>query len=402
MPMGARDEPFAAFVSAYRSRLLGTASLIHADPEQAEGLVDAVLAQVYASWPRLDDPYTYALRAVVSPASVGVRLSEEAVHRFELVDVEGGRAVAGEDIRSELAALTSDERRVLVLASFTRLPLPQIAAVLDRDVSDVVAQLRAATDRLQDMPRRQRRRRLTVELAAAAADVPVGAPAVDRPKAGRSLLRQRRLRVVAVAAAVVLVAGLGIRSALPLVAPPVDNGPQVAATTPSPAPPCDVSEAKCRSQIVMDWRTEMAGVISSYLDPTGTYFTGSSYSYVVDGMGSDLWTGGDGALELRMSRISDGATEVFLQIASSRRSATPCGQTTKQECRTLRFMDGNNFTMTDPSTVAQGLEVRHRPDDTDVILIVARNTSRFGRELPVTRADLVTLIADKRLRLPPR
>ena len=37
-----------------------------------------------------------------------------------------------------------------------------------------------------------------------------------------------------------------------------------------------------------------------------------------------------------------------------------------------------------------------------MITIVARNTSKAGRELPVTRADLVTLIADKRLRLPPR
>ena len=398
MRLGARDEPFVAFVAAYRIRLLGTASLIHLDPERAGVLVDAVLAQVYASWPRLDDPYAYALRAVVAPAATGVRFPGEAVRHFELVDVDGTPPPAGDDIRAELTALTEDERRVLVLASFARLPLPEIASLLDRDLTDVMTQLRAATDRLQSMTRRHDRRHLATELAAAAAAaVAASTPSVDPPQAGRSLLRHRRLRLVAVAAAIMVVAGLGVRQTVPLLTPTTTTGPQTAVPA-SPAPPCDVQDATCRATIVAAWRREMADLISSYLDPKGNYFTGYSYSYTEPG--SAFWSGGGGALDLAMYHTTGGATEVYLQIATSRPYAIRCGQLTKRECRTLRFMDGNTFTMTDPGTMTQGLEVRHRPD-TAVITLVARNTSKTGRELPVTRADLVSLIADKRLRLPP-
>ena len=400
MSMGARDEPFAAFVTAYRARLLGSALLIHLDPERAEALTDAVLAQVYASWSRLDDSYLYAIRAVVNPASVDVRLRGHAVENFELVDVDAPPTRAGGDILAELAALSEDERRILVLASYTRLPLVDIAALLDRDVAEVIAQLRAATDRLQAMPRTHGRRHLTAELATAATLPEIETPA-DAPRAGRMLLRHRRLKVLAVAAALLVVAGLGIRQIVPLLTPVASSAPSVA-SSPSPAPPCDTKDARCRAEIVTAWRSEMADVISSYLDPGGDYFTGYSYSYNEDYQGAGFWSGGGGALELAMYRTTGGATEIYLQIATSRQYAIRCGQITKRECHTLRFMDGNHFTMTDPGTMTQGLEVRHRPNETDVITIVARNTSKAGRELPVTRADLVTLIADKRLRLPPR
>jgi DNA-directed RNA polymerase specialized sigma24 family protein len=399
MPMGARDEPFAAFVSAYRHRLIGTARLVHLDPEKADRLVDAVLAEVYASWSRLDDPYVFALRAVLNPAAVGVRFAVGAVHHFELVDVDGPQPYEGDDIRYELAALTGDERQILVLAAYARLPLVEIGRVLDRGVTDVTAQLAAATERLNAMPRRVQGRRLTAELAAAAGEPQAGAPTAA-PQAGRSLLRRRRLRSLAVVAAVLLVTGIGVQQVVPLLTPAPRNAPQAAAS-PTPRPPCDVQQPRCRAAIIATWRAEMAEVISSYLDPKGEYFTASGYSYTNDYRGAGFWNGGGGALSVDLYRARGGATEVKLQIATSREYALPCGQTTKRECRTLRFMDGNRFTMTDPGTMTQGIEVRHRPD-TDVITIVARNASASGRELPVTRADLVTLIADERLRLPPR
>ena len=224
MLMGARDEPFAAFVSAYRTRLLGTAFLVHLDPERAEVLTDAVLAHLYAAWSRLNDPYAYAIRAVVNPASAGVRLPGRAVDQFELVDVDAAPISFDDDIIHELAALSEDERRILVLASYTRLPLVGIATLLDRNVSDVIAQLRAATDRLQTMPRTHGRRHLTAELAAAAT-LPKRETAADAPEAGRALLRHRRLKVVAVAAALIVVAGLGIRQTVPLLTPVASRGP---------------------------------------------------------------------------------------------------------------------------------------------------------------------------------
>jgi DNA-directed RNA polymerase specialized sigma24 family protein len=398
MPMGARDEPFAAFVGAYRHRLIGTARLVHLDAEKADRLVDAVLAEVYASWSRLDDPYVFALRAVLNPAAVGARFAVGAVHDFELVDVDGLQPYEGDDIRYELAALTADERQILVLAAYARLPLVEIARVLGRDVTDVTTQLAAATERLNAMPRRVVGRRLTAELAAAAGEPDAGAPTAAPH--GRSLLRRRRLRSLAAAAAVLLVTGIGAQQVVPLLTPAPRNVPQAAAS-PTTRPPCDVQQPRCRATLIATWRAEMAGVISSYLDPKGEYFTASGYSYTNDYRGAGFWNGGGGALSVDLYRAPGGATEVKLQIATSREYALPCGRTTKRECRTLRFMDGNRFTMTDPGTMTQGLEVRHRPD-TDVITIVARNTSASGRELPVTRADLVTLIADKRLRLPAR
>lgn len=405
--MGSRDEPFAAFVSAYRARLLGTAALIYLEPERAGPLVDAVLAQVYAAWPRLDDPYAYAVRGVLSPAWAGVQLPGEAVTRFELIDVDAARPRPEDGILSELAALSEDERRVLVLASYTHLPLVEIAAVLGRDVSDVVAQLRAATHRLQSMPRLHGRRRLTAELAAAApvANSAMGRPsAPDAPRAGRSLLRHRRLRTLAVAAALVVLVGFAVRQAVPLLGSVASSGPQVSprvSGSPSEMPPCDTSDPRCRANIVSGWRTEMARVISSHLDPDGDYFTGYSYSYTEGYQGSGFWDGGGGALGLDLYRMTGGATEVYLQIATSRSYAIRCGEMTKRPCQSVRFMDGNRFTLTDPSTVVQGLEAQHRPEGTFVITIVARNTSRASRELPVTRADLIELIADPRLRLPP-
>ena len=140
--------------------------LIHLDPERAEILTDAVLAQVYASWPRLDDPYAYAHPGGGESGACrasACRVTRSTTSSWWTSTPSPTRS--GDDILDELAALTEDERRILVLASYTRLPLVGIASVLDRDVTDVIAQLRAATDRLQTMPRAHGRRHLAVELA---------------------------------------------------------------------------------------------------------------------------------------------------------------------------------------------------------------------------------------------
>ncbi len=397
--MAGREEPFAAFVGAYRRRLIGIAALVHLDPDHARSLVDDVLARLYASWPRLDDPYTFALRAVLRPPGPGERIAPRTGPAFVLVDVAHLDARPDETIGSELAALSVDERQILVLASYARLPMADIAKVLDRDEDDVVAQRRAAEERLRQLPRRHGDRRLAAELAAAAS-VPDADPGTDLPRVGRTMLRRRRLRLVAAAAALVVLAGFGIRAALPTSQESVAAGTPAASAT--PPPPCDTRQDRCRADIVAAWRADMAGVVSEYLDPAGQYFTGSSYSYTEDAQGRGFWGGGEGAMVLELFRMRDGATEVYLQIATSRAYAIRCGQLTGRACETLRLMDGNRYTVTDPFDVAHGLEVQQRPMSAYVITIVARNTSKAKRELPVTRADLISLIADPRLQLPPR
>lgn len=395
--MAAREEPFSAFVGAYRSRLVGTAALVHLDPVHAASLVDGVLARLYASWPRLDDPYAVALRELLQPTGPGRRGTRSGGASVELVDVEHVEARTDDTIASELAALSVDERQILVLAAYTQLPTSDIARVLRRDEDDVVAQLQAAHRRLQEMPRRQGERRLAAELAAAA-EILEPQPPGDAPGSGRTILRRRRLRLIAVAVAVAVLAGLGLRQVWPQPAPPVAAGTPAA----SPAPPCDTRQERCRAEIVTTWRAEMADVVSEYLDPEGSYFTGSSYSFTGADQGAGFWTGGGGAVDLELYRTRDGATEVYLQIATSRADAIRCGRLTGRPCRTQRFMDGNRYNLTDPFDMAHGLEAQHRPEGTYVLTVVARNTSKAGRELPITRADLISLLSDRRLRLPPR
>jgi DNA-directed RNA polymerase specialized sigma24 family protein len=394
--MSARDEPFAAFVHAHRSTLLGTAALIHLDFERAGELLEAVLANLYASWPRLDDPYGSALRAVLRPGSDGIALNDHAVERFELLDVAARPPLTSDHvILTELAALSADERTVLVLASYTRVPLAQIAALMDRDVSEVIAVSRAATDRLQTMVRVHGCRRLSAELAEAAALT--SAPAVADARPGRALLRRRRLRLVAASVAMLLAAGVGIGQAVPRKDSVPLTAPRVS-VSPSPKPPCDVSNQRCRVALISKWRSDMDYLISLYLDPNGTYFTGHSHFY-----SAAYWDGAGGAFGLNLYRARGGATEVFLEIATSRQDAIRCGQLTGRVCRGERFMDGNRYTLTDDLTTrTPGMEAQHRPAGTYVITIVVRNTSKAGRKLPVTRGDLIRLISDPRLKLPPR
>ena len=58
----------------------------------------------------------------------------------------------------------------------------------------------------------------------------------------------------------------------------------------------------------------------------------------------DSGPGSGGALAFEMFRLDDGATEVYVQIATSRRTAVRCGETTGRTCHGQTFLDG------DPST----------------------------------------------------
>jgi hypothetical protein len=100
-------------------------------------------------------------------------------------------------------------------------------------------------------------------------------------------------------------------------------------------------------------------------------------------------------------RLKEGATEVYLQIATSRRSAVRCGATTGQQCLQFHFMDGNSYLLTDSTLADGGIEVQYRPNGNEVVTVIARNTQR-GRALQISRADLIKLVQDERLHLPTR
>ena len=145
----------------------------------------------------------------------------------------------------------------------------------------------------------------------------------------------------------------------------------------------------------------MAEVASSYLDPTGEYFSGFGYYYDNRYDTPGFWSGHGGALAFQMFRLDKGATEVYLQIATSRTVAVRCGATTRQQCSRMKFMDGNFFLLSESTIVRRGIEVQYSPSGQEVITVIARNTQR-GKVLDISRGDLIKLVQDERLRLPKR
>ena len=141
----------------------------------------------------------------------------------------------------------------------------------------------------------------------------------------------------------------------------------------------------------------MIQVASSYLDPSGEYFSTFSYSYDNHYDMPSFWTGEGGALAIDMFRLDKGATEVYIQVASSRKFAVRCGATTGQKCIFLRFMDGNSYLMTDSTLADGGIEVQGPKGDE--VIVVARNTQR-GQILKISTGDLIKLVQDERLRYP--
>jgi hypothetical protein len=102
-----------------------------------------------------------------------------------------------------------------------------------------------------------------------------------------------------------------------------------------------------------------------------------------------------------MFRLDKGATEIYLQIASSRKFSVRCGATTRQSCSRVKFVDGNFLVLSESTRVQKGIEVQYSPGGTEVITVIARNTQR-GQVLKIDRDDLIKLVQDSRLHLPER
>jgi hypothetical protein len=164
-----------------------------------------------------------------------------------------------------------------------------------------------------------------------------------------------------------------------------------------PSTTCDLAHDGCRIVQTARWRARTAAILRARLDPDNLYFTGYSYSV------TSLYNTGPrlNALGLEVYRLEGGGgTEVFVQIAKSRADAVRCGTITHHRCISQRFMDGNRFSLTATTMVADGIEVQHIPAGTYVITLVARNTTA-GRPLTLTTGDLIEIAQDPRLRPPP-
>lgn len=390
-----------------RALVAGCALLLVGDVERADRLAQTALARA-AAHPSAPDPLVRALATVARPRPADFEPPWVSGARVELRD--GGGAAPVAPVVADLRDQPAGPRAALVLAEHGGLGTAQVAAALRTDQPTArawVEQARAALAARR--PERGGAGRLAEELAAAAAAAVVsGTPASDRAH-GRALVRRRRVRGAAalVAAALVLVLGTVTVLDRAVDVPQATSTPGGPAPVPRPTPSgpepvtaaCDIANPSCQATVMRRWRTAMSEVVVSHLDPGGDYFTGYSFSYDPRYESREFWSGGDGALGLEVFRLRGGATEVYVQVASGYDTAVRCGEVTRTRCEGQRFMNGNRFTLSTTTQIARGIEVQHRPDGDQVVTVVARNTTR-GAVLDVTRADLIELVQDPRLRLP--
>jgi hypothetical protein len=396
-----RDEEYAAVAERERPLIQATAYLLTGDPAETERVVQLVLAQLNGRWHGMPHHRVEAIRAVVRAARAPVHLPWEDRKRVELIDgAPAGPAAAR--IVADLQMLTYDQRVVIILDRYAGLSSGQVAQILHRPVDEMLllsGQARAVL--APGRPDRASDEALAQELREAIPyDLEGSHDSTDDVSHGRQLLHRRwLLRGSAALVAAVLIVVVGV--VLIPTRPPV---PQAAPSQPSPTAltvNCEPSSATCQAQILLRWRSRMTEVAASHLDPTGMYFSGFGYSYDGRYDTPTRWTANGGALAFEMFRLDEGATEVWLQVASSREFAVRCGATTRQKCLFIRFMDGNSYLMTDSTLAEGGIEVQFSPNGDEVITVIARNTKR-GQTLKIGSGELIKLVQDKRLRLPER
>lgn len=400
-----RDDEYAATVARERPLLQACGYLLTGQEERADRLVELVLARLYERWADVASPRVEALRGLVQTSPHDPMLPWDTRPKVELID--GGRtAVPGPPIVADLQRLPAEQRAVIVLERYAELPTVQIAAVLGRTVDEVLVMARTARVALSaDHPDRAQDPVLAGELREA---VPPGrreayAGAADVAH-GRRLVRSRQGRrtVAVVVALAVLVAGFVVLRPAPAPAPvaaPAPAGPTGSAAPAGIPVTCDVADPRCRAEVLGRWRAEMALVVGSYLDPRGGYFSGAGGRAEERFETPGFWDGKGGALGVVLFRVDGGATEVFLQVATSRQQGVRCGETIGRTCARQKFLDGNFFNLTETVSVVQGMEVQHRPTGQHVVTVIARDGTGVA-SFDVARGDLIRLVQDPRLRLP--
>ena len=342
-----RDEEYAAVAERERPLIQATAYLLTGDPAETERIVQLVLAQLYGRWHGMPHPQVEAIRAVVRAARAPVHLPWDDRKRVELIDGPPAGPAAAR-IVGDLQMLTYDQRVAIVLDHYTGLSSGQIAQILHRPVDEMLllsGQARAvlATGR----PDRVSDEALAQELGEAIPyDLPESHDSTDDLSHGRQLNQRRWLLRGSVALVAVLLILVAAGALLPMRRPvqPVRSAPQAGSSVPRSVPSESCNPATtpaCRSKILFAWRSEMAEVASTYLDPSGEYFSGFGYYYNNRYDMPSFWSGQGGALGFEMFRLDKGATEVYLQVATNRKFAVRCGATTGQQCLSFRSMDGN-------------------------------------------------------------
>lgn len=129
-----RDREFEEFVTAAWPRLRRAGFLLTHHTQDAEDLVQQVLARAYAAWPRVrrDEAYAYVHRSLVNAYVDSTRRRRPTPTDVPDQAVSSGESVV--DDRSELVdllrPLTPRERAVVVLRHYLATPEKEVAAAL--------------------------------------------------------------------------------------------------------------------------------------------------------------------------------------------------------------------------------------------------------------------------------
>jgi len=402
MPTRTDEINFATFVAASRPMLQGIAFLMYGNLGLARTIVDVTMARLYDDWPVGEDPLDISLHRVLHARPGQVDVPWDRPIRLELVDAATPGNAPPMGVVAELAALDGDERRVLILQHFAHVPLPRIPPLVDRMLTEVQQLARSARRQLVAADRdRARDDVLAAQLAEVIPyDFREGLPADADIAHGKQLIRQRMFRRLAVAMAAVLVlVGVVIWAPREPLNASTSPPPTPVSVQPRPRPPCAKSDNRCQVDVLGAWRAQMADVVTSYLDPEESYFDGVGHGSEPIYETPSFWDGGGGALGFDLFSRGPGATLVYVQVASDRKLAIRCGDLTGQRCISQRFLDGNRFSLTETTYASEGLEVQFAPTGTEVVTVVARNTTK-GRALNISRGDLIKVVQDSRLRLP--
>jgi len=152
------EEEFRQFVAARSAALYRTAFLLTGQREQAEDLLQGVLARAAQRWrvARAGNPDAYVRKALYHQQVS--RWRHRSWRREQPTAAVPDRAAAGDpiaqvDSRLQLAAglarLTASQRAVLVLRFYEDLPERDVAAILDVSVGTVRSQTARALARLR-------------------------------------------------------------------------------------------------------------------------------------------------------------------------------------------------------------------------------------------------------------
>lgn len=141
------EEEFREFAAARMDRLRGIAHLVCGDWHLAEDAVSTAMARLYARWSKIDDPESYARKAVVHAAIDERRRPwrRERAYGDWLPDVpDPDPGAVGFDERAALLAalkrLPPGQRAIVVLRYYEGLSVEQVAQTIGRSTGTVKSQ----------------------------------------------------------------------------------------------------------------------------------------------------------------------------------------------------------------------------------------------------------------------